>query len=112
MPRWRAETKAGISTKGETFVDAGVDDVVARTVAAVGLDGRLQPPRVRRRADVTVVEVNPRFSGGLPLTLAAGADLVGEYVRGALGERRSTRAPPVPRRGVRMTRYLTEIFEW
>ena len=29
-----------------------------------------------------MIEVNPRFSGGLPLTLAAGADVVGAYLDG------------------------------
>lgn len=110
VPRWRAETKAGISTKGETFVHAGVDDVVAATVHAVGLDAVINLQGFVDGTDVTVMEVNPRFSGGLPLTLAAGADLVGEFVRGTLGE------PLDPARlsyrpGVRMARYFTEIIE-
>jgi carbamoyl-phosphate synthase large subunit len=108
VPRWRDETKAGISTKGETFADAAVDEVVARTVTVVGLEGVCNLQGFVHGPDVTVVEVNPRFSGGLPLTLAAGADLVGAFVQGALG------APIVPlayRPGVRMIRYLTEIFE-
>jgi len=109
VPRWRDETKAGISTKGETFADAHVDAVVADTVTAIGLDGVCNLQGFVD-GEVTVMEVNPRFSGGLPLTLAAGADLVGEFVRGALG------APLAPdrlsyRTGVRMTRYLTEIIE-
>jgi len=110
VPRWRDETKAGISTKGETFADAVVDEVVARTVAVVGLQGVCNLQGFVDGRDVTVVEVNPRFSGGLPLTLAAGADLVGAFVHGALGEPLS----PVRlsyRPGVRMIRYLTEIFE-
>ena len=109
VPRWRVETKAGISTKGETFVDASVDDVVARTVDTVGLRGASNLQGFRDDHGVCVVEVNPRFSGGLPLTLAAGADLVGEFLRGALGmplrpERLEYRA------GVRMTRFFDERF--
>ena len=54
--------------------------------------------------------MNPRFSGGLPLSLAAGADLVGEYLRGVLGQ------PVRPeellfRPGVSMFRYFEEVFE-
>jgi carbamoyl-phosphate synthase large subunit len=110
VPRWRLETKAGISTKGETFVDAAIDDAVARTVHAVGLRGVSNLQGFRGADGVCVMEVNPRFSGGLPLTLAAGADLVGEYLRGALGE------PLRPERlryraGVRMTRFFDERFE-
>jgi carbamoyl-phosphate synthase large subunit len=58
----------------------------------------------------TVIEVNPRFSGGLPLALAAGADLVGQFVRGALGlPLQSARLEHRP--GVRMIRSFTECFE-
>jgi carbamoyl-phosphate synthase large subunit len=110
VPRWRVETKSGISTKGETFVDAAVDDAVARTVDAVGLRGVSNLQGFRDDDGVCVMEVNPRFSGGLPLALAAGADLVGEFLRGALGQ------PLRPERleyrsGVRMTRFFDERFE-
>jgi len=110
VPRWRLETKAGISTKGETFDAAPVVTAVGRTVAAVGLDGPLNLQGFVHPDGVTVIEVNPRFSGGLPLTLAAGADLVGEHLRGALGEPlRPARLQA--RSGVRMTRYLVECFD-
>jgi carbamoyl-phosphate synthase large subunit len=111
VPRWRLETKAGISTKGRTFRD---DVVVGRTemvLAAVGLTG---PANVQGFVDdtgvVTFIEVNPRFSGGLPLSIAAGADLVGEYLRGVLGmpirpERLTYRS------GVTMIRHFSEVFE-
>jgi carbamoyl-phosphate synthase large subunit len=112
VPRWRLETKAGISTKGETFTDPRVIDLVTATVAAFGLRGAINVQGfVTDDADVPVVllEVNPRFSGGLPLSLAAGADLVGEFVRGTLGEPiRPERL--VHRDGVVMTRYLADLF--
>jgi carbamoyl-phosphate synthase large subunit len=111
VPRWRLETKAGISTKGRTFSD---DNLVARTgevLAAVGLTG---PANVQGFVDgagaITFIEVNPRFSGGLPLSIAAGADLVGEYLRGVLGlpirpERLTYRS------GMTMIRHFEEVFE-
>ena len=37
VPRWREETKAGISVKGTTFDSAAVTDVVAGALEAVGL---------------------------------------------------------------------------
>ena len=111
VPRWRRETKAGISVKGETFCNPEVTAGVAAVVAAVGLTGPANIQGfVSSDGAVAFVEVNPRFSGGLPLSLAAGADLVGEYVRGVLG------MPIRPERlrsrpGVRMVRYFEEIFE-
>ncbi len=111
VPRWRLETRGGISVKGETFTLPGLTDAVGVLLRAVGLDGI---SNVQGFVDPdgawSFVEINPRFSGGLPLSLAAGADLVGEYVRGALG------LPLRPERlrhrdGVRMVRYFEEIFE-
>src|SRR5205085_4129928 len=108
-PRWRLETKAGISTKGRTFEDDAVCAGVGRLLSAVGLQG---PANVQGfvgdDGQVTFMEVNPRFSGGLPLSLAAGADLVGEYVRGILGQpvRRDRLAF---RAGVTMLRHFEEI---
>jgi carbamoyl-phosphate synthase large subunit len=81
------------------------------TVRTVGLDG---PANVQGFISdggaISFIEVNPRFSGGLPLSLAAGADLIGEYLRGVDGlpirhHRLAYRA------GVRMIRYHEELFE-
>jgi carbamoylphosphate synthase large subunit len=108
VPRWREETRAGISVKGRTFGSDAVTRVVTAALAAVGLTG---PANVQGfvpdDGGVTVVEINPRFSGGLPLTLAAGADVVGAYLAGVRGE-------PLPalsaRPGVAMSRYFAETY--
>ncbi len=83
VPRWRLETKAGISTKGRTFSNEGVICGSVAVLSALGLHGAANVQGfVEPDGSVTFLEVNPRFSGGLPLSLAAGADLVGEFVRG------------------------------
>ena len=110
VPRWRLETKAGISTKGRTFRDATVEHIAARTVealdlrAAVNVQGFVTPDGA-----VQIIEVNPRVSGGLSLAQAAGADIVGELVRGTRGKQ--------PRRerlrfaaDVTMSRHFAEVF--
>jgi carbamoyl-phosphate synthase large subunit len=111
LPRWRLETKAGISTKGRTFSHDALVVEVGRLLSAVKIDG---PVNVQgflgSDGDITFTEVNPRFSGGLPLSLAAGADFVGEYLRGLLGlPVRPSRLRGRP--GVTMTRYFAEVFE-
>lgn len=110
VPRWRTETRAGISVKGTTFASVPVTELVQATLAAVGLTGPANVQGyVAEDGTATVMEVNPRFSGGLPLTLAAGADVVGTYLTGV-------RAPgaALPRLwftpGVRMSRYFAETF--
>jgi carbamoyl-phosphate synthase large subunit len=111
VPRWRLETKAGISSKGRTFEDPALLGEVERLLAAIGLEGPANVQGFLRADDGTCafVEVNPRFSGGLPLSLEAGADLVGEYLRGLLGE--SVRPERLRyRAGTTMTRHLAEVY--
>jgi carbamoyl-phosphate synthase large subunit len=111
VARWRLETKAGISTKGETFDNDDVLHLSGQVLKAVGLIG---PANVQGfvcdDGAVMIHEVNPRFSGGLPLSLAAGADLVEEYLRAIMG---ATVRPErlVGRPGVTMLRHFCEVFE-
>ncbi len=110
-PRWRNETRGGISVKGTTFEDPIVSDVVALSLKAVELIGPANVQGfVAEDGTVSVHEINPRFSGGLPLTIAAGADVVEEYLRDIMG---LTVRPArlVARPGVTMTRYFCEVFE-
>jgi carbamoyl-phosphate synthase large subunit len=120
VPRWRDETTAGTSVRGRTFDSTVVTQTVAAALGAVGLTG---PANVRgfvadpwplvadpeARVGVGIVEVNPRFSGGLPLTLAAGADVVGTYLTGILAP-----TAPLPRltfrADVRMARHFAEVY--
>jgi carbamoyl-phosphate synthase large subunit len=110
VPRWRVETKAGISTKGMTFANNAIVSIATRALRAVGLCGAANLQGfVSDEGTVSVLEINPRFSGGLPLSLAAGADLVFEYLLLAQGQ------PPSRERlqfrtGVTMTRYLQEVI--
>lgn len=109
-PRWRLETKGGISTKGETFADDEVTNVVSLVAKATGLVGPANVQGfVAEDGGVTVHEVNPRFSGGLPLTIHAGADVVTEYLREIVGLRpREERLMTRP--GVKMRRFLAEVY--
>ncbi|MGR7025144.1 ATP-grasp domain-containing protein [Geodermatophilus sp. URMC 62] len=110
VPRWRDDTRAGISVKGTTFDSPAVTDVVAGALEAVRLTGPANVQGfVADDGRATVVEVNPRFSGGLPLTLAAGADVVSTYLTGIRdpgADLPSLWFTP----GVRMSRYFAETY--
>jgi carbamoyl-phosphate synthase large subunit len=110
VARWRQETRGGNSVRGLTFDDPEVTSVVGLVLKAVGLVGPANVQGfVHEDGGVTVHEVNPRFSGGLPLSLHAGADLVEEYLRGILGlQMRPERL--VARPGVTMMRHYSEVF--
>lgn len=109
--RWRTETRGGVSTKGTTFEDPEVVNVVTLALKTVELVGPANVQGfVTEDGAVTVHEINPRFSGGLPLSLAAGSDLVEEYLRDVMGlPVRPARL--VARPGVSMSRYFCEVFE-
>ncbi|MGY1780989.1 ATP-grasp domain-containing protein [Geodermatophilus sp. SYSU D01036] len=110
VPRWRDDTRAGISVKGTTFDSPAVTDVVAAALEAVRLTGPANVQGfVADDGRATVVEINPRFSGGLPLTLAAGADVVSAHLTGIRDPQ--ARLPHLwftP--GVRMSRYFAETY--
>ena len=110
IPRWRLATKAGISTQGRTFSDPTVSSLAARTAETLHLRGPVNVQGfVDPQGDAWIVEVNPRMSGGLPLTLAAGADIVGETLRATRG--RPVRADHLTfEPGVTMTRHLADVF--
>ena len=110
VPQWRLETKAGISTKSQTFCDPRLEAVATQAVAIYSLNGAANVQGfVTNDDEIVLTEVSPRFSGGLSLSLAAGADLVGELVRGTLGMR--VRPEHLAfRPDVTMVRHYTELF--
>jgi carbamoyl-phosphate synthase large subunit len=111
VPRWRVEVRGGISTKGVTFTSEDVTRLCAQALEAVGLTGIANVQGVvDPDGRVAIIEINPRFSGGLPLSLAARADLVGAYLGGILEpQRHLNRMYFVP--GTVMVRHFEEMFE-
>jgi carbamoyl-phosphate synthase large subunit len=74
VPRERLVIRAGVSDKGVTRRNLEVMDFAADVAERLEIVG---PSNVQCKWDgrqVTLIEINPRFSGGIPLTLAAGAD--------------------------------------
>jgi carbamoyl-phosphate synthase large subunit len=111
VPRWRLATQGGITTQGETFTNEALVSLVENVLRGFALRGAANVQGyVSHEGNIAFTELNPRFSGGLALSLAAGADLVGQYVNGLFG------LPIDPeklryRSGVRMLRYFDEVFE-
>lgn len=114
VSRWRDDVSGGISVKGTTFEREDVRQACAAATAAVGFNGVANVQGIvdpTGNAPVAVIEINPRFSGGLPLSLAAGSNLVGAYLDAIL----HPDAPITPltfRAGTTMVRYFDESFEY
>ena len=87
VPRWRLETVDGVSTTSRTFEDPLLVGQAEALLAAIRLEGTvtIRGLLLSESGLYSFTEVQPTFSGGLSLSLAAGADLVGEYLRGTIG---------------------------
>lgn len=109
VPRERALIRAGVVDRGRTVRDASLMALgmacarAIRAVGAINIQCRVVD------GVPTVFEINPRFSGGIPLTMAAGADFPRLLVELALGRRI---APQIGRfqEGLWMSSYETSVF--
>src|SRR5207237_1194981 len=78
VPRERLVIRAGVSDKGITRKDAEIIAFAKEVAEKLHIIG---PANIQCKWDgreVSLIEVNPRFSGGIPLTIAAGADFLRE----------------------------------
>ncbi|UAJ80970.1 ATP-grasp domain-containing protein [Leifsonia sp. ZF2019] len=76
VPRSRERVDSGVSIAGRTVKRAELSDTAAAVARAIGLTG---VANVQLRYSVegvpALLEVNPRFPGAMPLTIAAGVDM-------------------------------------
>lgn len=76
VPRTRARVDSGVAIAGRTVHDPELEDAAASIARAIGLVGVANVQLRRDRSGRAVLlEVNPRFPGALPLTIAAGVDI-------------------------------------
>lgn len=109
VPRERVVIRAGVIDRGRTVDDPRLVQLGAAVAAALPFVGAANV-QCRMVDGVPIVfEINPRFSGGIPLTIAAGADFprmlvdlaVGRHVSAAIGHFRDN---------LWMTNYESSVF--
>jgi carbamoyl-phosphate synthase large subunit len=109
VPRRRDVIRAGVIDRGCTVRDPRLIDLALACARAIRFAGAINI-QCRIVGDRPIVfEINPRFSGGIPLTIAAGADFPqmlvelawGGTVRPALGRFRA---------GLWMTSFESAVF--
>jgi len=109
VPRQRTVIRSGVSDRGRTVRDGALEGLAIRVAAAIPFQGPVNI-QCRMRGDTPVVfEINPRFSGGIPLTIAAGAHFPSMLVRMTLGERIAP-ALGAYRDDLWMTKYDAALF--
>ena len=87
VPRHRLWVRSGVMDKGRTENRKELIDLGVRVAKELGIVGPANIQVKYTGGDPMVFEVNPRFSGGLPLTLAAGVDFTVLALRMVLGEK-------------------------
>lgn len=108
VPRVRERVDSGVSVAGRTVHDAELERLGAGVAAATGLT---YVANVQFRRDTggrpALLEVNPRFPGAMPLTVASGVDMPLMALDALRGRPLPTRADF---RDTAMVRYLEERF--
>lgn len=109
VPRERVVIRAGVIDRGRTVHDTRLIELGLDCAAALSFRGAVNIQCRVVDGRPVVFEVNPRFSGGMPLTIAAGVDMPRLLIELALG--RSVR-PRVGefRAGLWMSSYETSVF--
>ncbi|WP_158863409.1 ATP-grasp domain-containing protein [Leifsonia sp. AG29] len=108
VPRSRERVDSGVSIAGRTVKRAELSDTAAAVARAIGLTGVANVQlRYSSEGVPALLEVNPRFPGALPLTIASGVDMPSLLLDLVLGR-------PVPSRvefeELANVRYLEDVF--
>ncbi len=109
VPRARLKIDSGIAITGRTLRDERLESFGATVAQAIGLTtvANVQAKEAPG-GEPALLEVNPRFPGTMPLTVAAGVDMPSLAVGEALGA--PTPRAPLPFEEIAMVRYLEERF--
>ena len=109
VPRERVVIRAGVIDRGRTVDDPGLIALARATCAAIRFAGPINIQCRMRGSHPVVFEINPRFSGGIPLTIHAGADFPHMLIRLALGKRMEPEIGAF-RAGLWMTSFESSFF--
>jgi len=108
VPRERLRVDSGIAITSRTVHDAELESIGARAAEAAGITGVANVQVMRDAAGTPrLIEINPRFPGTMPLTVASGVNMP----RLALGEQLGEPIPPGPLdfSDVAMTRVFEDV---
>ncbi len=108
VPRSRERVDSGVSIAGRTVRRPELSQTAADVARAIGLTGVANVQlRYSREGVPALLEVNPRFPGAMPLTIAAGVDMPSLLLDLVLGR-------PVPSAvdfaELANVRYLEDVF--
>jgi len=108
VPRQRIEIKSGITYKGRSLHCEQLTEIAVKITSTLQFAGPLNFQCIDGPQGMSCIEVNPRFSGTLPLTVESGVNGPLWLLRLLDGQQ----PPPgiLPFQPVSMTRYWDEVF--
>jgi len=111
VPRKRIEARAGEVSKGQVVKHARIMNEAARLVAVLGAGPGVITLQLFLTPDdkVKFIEINPRFGGGVPLSIKAGANFPKWILQELLGRRTNIRFDGFKDNLV-MLRYDSEVW--
>jgi carbamoyl-phosphate synthase large subunit len=87
VPRERVVIRSGVMDRGRTVKDPKLTALALAACEAIRFAGPLNIQCRMRGREPVIFEINPRFSGGIPLTIQAGADFPRMLLRLVVGGR-------------------------
>ncbi len=86
-PRIRIATRSGEILKGKIKKDPEIIEDVIKLVKALKPMGHITVQCIKTKRGIEYIEINPRFGGGAPMSIKAGADSCEYLYRLLLGEK-------------------------
>lgn len=87
VPRIRIATRSGEISKGRIVKDREIIEDVKRLLGVLKPIGHITIQCKKTERGVAYIEINPRFGGGAPMSIMAGADSCSNLYRLLLGEK-------------------------
>lgn len=109
VPRERLVIRSGVTDRGRTAKDPLLIDVAIRCAEVLAFRGAVNVQCRVVDGTPVIFEINPRFSGGIQLTQAAGADFAEWTIRAARGEALRPRIGEFVD-GLRMSSHESSLF--
>jgi carbamoyl-phosphate synthase large subunit len=111
VPRRRIEVRAGEVSKGQVVKDPAICTEAARLVQALGAGPGVITLQLflTEQGKIKFIEINPRFGGGVPLSIKAGADFPKWILQELLGRKPRIRLYGY-KDGLTMLRYDAEVW--
>ena len=111
VPRIRIEVRAGEVSKGQMSMNARIMDEAAALVENLGAGPGVITLQLFLTSDskVKFIEINPRFGGGVPLSIKAGANFP-KWILQELTGRKPRVRPDAFKDAMTMLRYDSEVW--